>query len=289
MRCVATTQASTASAATTIAAVTCSASSSADQISVSTGCASWTWPIFATPPSASPWYQAKNADEHRDDRDVGEAEPLGRAGVEAAAHRDRATGHDQERRGQHERPADHLPAAVAAAAATPPSAYPSPPSATAPSTSRSAPAMPSTPCVAANASTAIRPATAASQNACGGPLAGAGDRPRRRRRGQQPDDDARVRGGEVLERERAEEREPDDDADADEREPRQVAAVGQRLAPDREQGAGQHGGDERAAEADERRVEVLDREPRRGQREREQDARRPSPRRGRVALPTCER
>jgi hypothetical protein len=27
--------------------------------SVSTGCASWIWPIFATPPSASPRYQAK--------------------------------------------------------------------------------------------------------------------------------------------------------------------------------------------------------------------------------------
>jgi hypothetical protein len=56
---VASTQARTASAATTIAAVTRSPRTSAAQNNVSTGCASWTWPIFATPPSASAWYQAK--------------------------------------------------------------------------------------------------------------------------------------------------------------------------------------------------------------------------------------
>ena len=38
-----------------------SARRSADHTSVSTGCASWTWPIFATPPSARAWYQAKKA------------------------------------------------------------------------------------------------------------------------------------------------------------------------------------------------------------------------------------
>jgi hypothetical protein len=56
---VASTQASTARAATSIAAVTRSPSTSAAQNSVSTGWASWTCPIFATPPSASAWYQAK--------------------------------------------------------------------------------------------------------------------------------------------------------------------------------------------------------------------------------------
>jgi hypothetical protein len=59
VRCVATTHARTASAAITIASVTVSPRISAAQISVSTGCASWIWPILATPPSASPWYQAK--------------------------------------------------------------------------------------------------------------------------------------------------------------------------------------------------------------------------------------
>ena len=59
MRWVASTQASTASAATSIAAVTSSSMISAAHASVSTGCASWSCPIRATPPSASPWYQAK--------------------------------------------------------------------------------------------------------------------------------------------------------------------------------------------------------------------------------------
>jgi hypothetical protein len=59
VRCVARTQARTASAATIIAAVTCSPRMSDAHSSVSTGCASWIWPIFATPPSASPRYQAK--------------------------------------------------------------------------------------------------------------------------------------------------------------------------------------------------------------------------------------
>jgi hypothetical protein len=60
VRWVATTQASTTSAAISIAGVTVSPRINAAQIRVSTGCASWICPIFATPPSASPWYQAKN-------------------------------------------------------------------------------------------------------------------------------------------------------------------------------------------------------------------------------------
>src|SRR5215218_9390795 len=58
-RWVAATQASTASAATTVPGPTGSPSSSADQPSVRTGWASCTWPTRATPPRARPAYQAK--------------------------------------------------------------------------------------------------------------------------------------------------------------------------------------------------------------------------------------
>lgn len=60
VRWVAATLASTASAAAIVAAPTSSPSSAADHPRVSTGWASCTWPIFATPPLASPAYQAKN-------------------------------------------------------------------------------------------------------------------------------------------------------------------------------------------------------------------------------------
>src|SRR4051794_22059129 len=60
-RWVAATLASTASAVSSVSGVTRSPSRSADHASVSTGWASWIWPTRATPPRASPAYQAKNA------------------------------------------------------------------------------------------------------------------------------------------------------------------------------------------------------------------------------------
>src|SRR5215211_1594536 len=59
MRCVATTLASTAMDATSVATPTCSSSRSADHARVSSGWMSWTWPICATPPRARPAYQGK--------------------------------------------------------------------------------------------------------------------------------------------------------------------------------------------------------------------------------------
>jgi hypothetical protein len=59
VRWISTTQASTTSAAAIEAGVTDSPSSSADQASVTTGCASWIWPTRAMPPRARPAYQAK--------------------------------------------------------------------------------------------------------------------------------------------------------------------------------------------------------------------------------------
>ena len=114
VRWVATTQASTASAATPSPVVTVSPSSSADHTSVRTGCASWICPILRDAAERQPVVPGEEAEEHRDHGDVGEAEPRVRAGVHAVARRDRHR--DHEKRALHtQRPADHLPAAVRAA------------------------------------------------------------------------------------------------------------------------------------------------------------------------------
>ena len=59
-RWVATTLASTPAPASSIAALRCSPSTSAAHSTESSGWVSWTWPTRATPPRASPAYQAKN-------------------------------------------------------------------------------------------------------------------------------------------------------------------------------------------------------------------------------------
>ena len=120
--------------------------------------------------------------------------------------------------------------------------------------------MPSTPCVAANASTATRPAAAASQNARGGRSPARATAHAAVAAGSRPTTTLACAEDRCWSASEVKQREADHDADADEREARQVAPGGERLAPDGEQRAGERGGDERPPEPDERRVEVLDRE-----------------------------
>ena len=90
-----------------------------------------------------------------------------------------------------------------------------------------------------------------------------------------------------MQRQRREDRKPDHDPDPDQREPRQVAPAGSGSRRTVSRIAGEHRGDERPPEPDERRVEILDRQPRRRQRERERRARPRTPharaRRARIA------
>jgi hypothetical protein len=75
--------------------------------------------------------------------------------------------------------------------------------------------------------------------------------------------------GELAKRDRGEDRKADHHPDADHGEARKVRAVGHSLAPDRQQHRGEHSGHERPPEADDRGVEILDREAGGGEGERE--------------------
>lgn len=75
-----------------------------------------------------------------------------------------------------------------------------------------------------------------------------------------------MRGGETLERKRSQ-GEPDDNAEPDEREARELVAPRARLAQQREQRGGERGRHDRPADTHDDRIELLDREP--GRRERE--------------------
>ena len=200
------------------------AEQSADQASVSTGWASCVWPIFATPPRARPWYQAKKPRNIEMAADVGEAEPGVGADVRAPWRRQRRR-EDEERRGEHERPADHLPAAVAAR-------------------ERAAFRVPEggggdrgehEQVGGREAVHALGDGEHEDGDEAGGgreperaagTLTGAQDGEHGGRGGQQADDHAGVGGGEVLERDRGEQREADHDAEGDEREARQVLRAG---------------------------------------------------------------
>ena len=259
VRCVATTQASTASAATTIAAVTVSPSTSADHASVRTGCASWIWPIFATPPSARPWYQAKKPRNieitaRRRSRATRRC-PRGRRALAAIA-----TGIDEERRGQHERPADHLPAAVGAAERA---ALGVPeraerdraeheqvgagdarrrPAWRRTRARRSGPRWPRARTPAAGARRRARPPSPPSRRAAG-----------RRSRSSAPTTGDAARA--TLKSGKPTTTPMPTSANRG-----RSRAVGERLAPQASRTPGERGGDERPPEPDERRVEILDRE-----------------------------
>ena len=114
VRWVASTQASTASAATTIAAVTRSPRMSAAHDQRQHRLRELDLPDLGHAAERQPVVPGEEAEEHRDHRHVGEAEPrvvpACRPWLAASV-----TGIDEERRGEDERPADHLPAAVRAA------------------------------------------------------------------------------------------------------------------------------------------------------------------------------
>ena len=87
--------------------------------------------------------------------------------------------------------------------------------------------------------------------------------------GSSADHDRAVGGVDAAQRERREEREADDDPERDDGERAPLGARGARRAQCRRTTAPSHRGHRGAAEGDEQRVEVGDREPRRRQRERE--------------------
>ena len=103
-------EAMTSAAATYVATSARSPSSHADAKIVRNGWTSWTCPTVAIPPSASPWYQAKNAEEHADHAHVREADPRGDARAQHPVIDRIGCRNRDEGRCEDERPADHLPA-----------------------------------------------------------------------------------------------------------------------------------------------------------------------------------
>ena len=226
-------------------------------------------------------------EEHRDDRDVGEAEPGGRAGVQAGRRRRAraATGACTGARGTSAQQIVCAPPSVrderAALGVAERAQRDGDEQVEVGGRDRAAP-----PCAATKASTATRPAAAASQNRGDGRSPARSDRGHRGRGGQQRDDDRAVRGG-LRSRSASEVKsgKPTTTPSGDDRERAATARAVGRGARGRPAGttAASDAGDRRAAEGDEPRVEVGDREARRRQREARSRGRRArrGPRRGR--------
>ncbi|MGY4300252.1 hypothetical protein ACVWXN_008347 [Bradyrhizobium sp. i1.4.4] len=96
-------------------------------------------------------------------------------------------------------------------------------------------------------------------------LATAQHREDRRRQRQEPDEDDRMRGGDVLERERRQQGEADHDADGDDGERDEILPLRPRLAEQEEHGHTDQGRDDRAGGRQEQRGETTDRHARRRQ------------------------
>ena len=122
---------------------------------------------------------------------------------------------------------------------------------------------------AMNASTAMSPNAGGEPEAARRRLARPQHREDRRPGREQRDHHRAVGGVDVLEGERGEEREGGDDAERDDRERAPLGAARAGRAQRSEHGGAEHGGDHGAAEGDEHRVQVGDREPggREGERE----------------------